>query len=252
MGSSFFQFIDFLDILLGGIILYKLYKMLKDTSAFRLFIGVLVVIVAWMIVNSLFQMKLIGGVLNQIVNVGAIALIVLFQDEIRNALTGIGSGNNFLSRLLNTQRVQTMEESDIMQIVIACRNMAREKVGALIVIENEMSLQSIIVTGDEISAKINSRLIENIFFKNTPLHDGALFIADGKLCSAACILPVSKNQSLPLHYGLRHRAAFGLTEKSDAIAIVVSEETGQITIAEGENMWAVEQQQLKDDLVAHF
>lgn len=232
MGSSFFQFVDILDILLGGIILYKLYKMLKDTSAFRLFIGVLVVIVAWMIVNSLLQMKLIGGVLNQIVNVGAIALIVLFQDEIRNALTGIGSGNNFLSRLLNTQRVQTMEESDIMQIVIACRNMAREKVGALIVIENEMSLQSIIVTGDEITAKINSRLIENIFFKNSPLHDGAMIIGNKVIKAAGCILPLSHNMNVPKSFGLRHRAALGVSEKLDVQAIIVSEETGKISYAE--------------------
>jgi uncharacterized protein (TIGR00159 family) len=180
-------------------------------------------------------MQLLGAIMNQIVNVGVIGLIVLFQDEIRQFFTRIGSQNNFITRSLGkilSSKKDEIIDSEIMQIVIACRNMSKEKVGALIIIKGEMSLSSIEITGDMIYANINSRLIENIFFKNSPLHDGAMVIADNKITAAGCILPVTHNMSIPKELGLRHRAAVGISEKTDVKAIIVSEETGRISVAE--------------------
>jgi len=180
-------------------------------------------------------MQLLGAIMNQIVNVGVIGLIVLFQDEIRQFLTRIGSQNNFFMRIFGkmfSSKKEKAVDSDVMQIVIACRNMAKEKVGALIVIKREMSLSSIEITGDTINADVNSRLIENIFFKNSPLHDGAMIIANNKIIAAGCILPVTHSMNVPKELGLRHRAALGISEKTDAKAIIISEETGRISVAD--------------------
>lgn len=240
---------DVIDILLVGLILYEVFRLLRKSGAVNLFWGIFAFLIAWFLVSYVFQLELTGALFDRIISVGAIAIIVIFQEEIRSFFYSVGAR---FSTIRSTHRKKTSRIEDIEQIVTACRHMSESKTGALIVLQQKQPMKEYTDTGEYLDAIISARAIENIFFKNTPLHDGALFIADGKLCSAACILPVSKNQSLPLHYGLRHRAAFGLTEKSDAIAIVVSEETGQITIAEGENMWAVDKQQLKDYLVAHF
>ena len=169
---------------------------------------------------------------DRIISVGAIALIVIFQEEIRMFFYRVGS------RFSSWQifRPRSIEEDagsrqQILEITQACRHMASIKTGALIVLAGGSSLKDIVDTGERLDAQVSARLIENIFFKNTPLHDGALVIRDGKMLAAACILPVSKNQTIPQHYGLRHRAALGLTEKSDATCIVVSEETGLISVA---------------------
>lgn len=228
------RLIDIIDILLVTYILYKTYNVLRGTVAIRIFLGILFFIVAWLVVNFIFQMQLLGGIMNQIVNVGAIALIVLFQDEIRQSLSRIGTGSNRFSKILNklfsvdpTQLV----DAEVMQIVIACKNLAKRKVGALIVFEKTKDLRNIEVTGDIINAEINARLIENIFFKNSPLHDGAMIISKNKISAAGCILPVSHNFDLPKEVGLRHRAAVGLSEKTDALVIIISEETGKISYA---------------------
>ncbi|MBO4332397.1 MAG: diadenylate cyclase CdaA [Paludibacteraceae bacterium] len=229
------RFIDYIDIIVVACILYSLYKDSKGTSANRLFAGVLVFIIVWLVVSFVFQMQLLGAIMDQIVNVGAIALIVLFQDEIRQFFTKLGSRQNvfsrFLTRALNFNE-QKIENDDIMQIVIACKNMARNKVGALIVIPHNIDLRYIEDTGERIDAKISERLIENIFFKNSPLHDGAMLISNGRIKAASCILPVTHKTDVDPDLGLRHRAALGITEKSDAWAIVVSEETGRISWSE--------------------
>ena len=227
-----FGFKDVIDILLVACILYETYRLLRRTGASNLFWGILAFIVVWFLVSFVFQLDLTGALFDRIISVGAIALIVIFQEEIRMFFYRIGS--RFSSWKIF--RPKTTEEDprarqQILEITQACRHMASTKTGALIVLTAGSGLKEIVDTGERLDAIVSARLIENIFFKNTPLHDGALIIRDGKMIAAACILPVSKNQSIPQHYGLRHRAALGLTEKSDATCIVVSEETGHISVA---------------------
>ena len=178
-------------------------------------------------------MKLLGSIFDTLMNVGVIALIVLFQDEIRRFLFTLGSHHNFnlLTRFFNASKKGTLQHDDIMPVVMACLNMGKQKVGALIVVEHNAPLDEIVRTGDTIDAAINQRLIENIFFKNSPLHDGAMVISQKRIKAAGCILPVSHDLNIPKELGLRHRAAMGISQRTDALAIIVSEETGSISVA---------------------
>ncbi|MCQ2219447.1 MAG: diadenylate cyclase CdaA [Paludibacteraceae bacterium] len=227
------QIKDVIDIVVVALLLYKTYKMLKGTSVIRVFVGILIFVLIWLLVTFVFQMELLGAIMDKIMNVGVIAIIVLFREEIRRSLSILGSRHNFIMRqfekLIPSMKTKT-DNDDIAKIVEACSNMSKEKVGALIVIENKSDLSDIVKTGEVFTADINSRLIENIFFKNSPLHDGAMIISGDKIIAAACILPVTKNMSVPKELGLRHRAALGVSEVTDAITIVVSEETGNISI----------------------
>lgn len=227
-----FGFKDVIDILLVAGILYETYRLLRRTGAANLFWGILAFIVVWFLVSFVFQLDLTGALFDRIISVGAIALIVIFQEEIRMFFYRIGSRfsswNIFRPR---TPEGKGVSRQQILEITQACRHMASTKTGALIVLAGAGSLKEIVDTGERLDAQVSARLIENIFFKNTPLHDGALVIRDEKMLAAACILPVSKNLDIPQYYGLRHRAALGLTEKSDATCIVVSEETGHISVA---------------------
>ncbi|MFA6778526.1 MAG: diadenylate cyclase CdaA [Paludibacteraceae bacterium] len=228
--------IDIIDIIIVAFLLYKTYKMLNGTAVIRVFMGILTFVVVWLVVTFVFQMQLLGAIMNQIMNVGVIAIIVLFQDEIRRSLSILGSRHNFMMRLISKffpTNKNSMVNEEIMQVVLACKSMSRGKVGALIIIQKEMNLDFIVATGDVINADINSRLIENIFFKNSPLHDGAMIIANNKIEAAGCILPVTHSMKVPKELGLRHRAALGISEKTDALSIIVSEETGKISLAEG-------------------
>jgi len=231
--SFSFGFKDVIDILLVAVILYETYRLLRKTGAANLFWGILAFIVVWFLVSFVFQLDLTGALFDRIISVGAIALIVIFQEEIRMFFYRIGS--RFSSWQLFHRRNpenDAASRQQILEITQACRHMASTKTGALIVMAGDAGLKEIVDTGERLDAQVSARLIENIFFKNTPLHDGALIIRDGKMIAAACILPVSKNQDIPLHYGLRHRAALGVTEKTDATCIVVSEETGHISVTE--------------------
>lgn len=235
------SFKDVIDILLVAILLYQSYRLLKSSGATNVFIGIFTFIVAWFLVSHVFKMELLGTIFNHLMSVGAIALIVIFQEEIRTFFSRIGNRSNWrilsqLSRRFRNATDPSEADQSVLHIVMACKNMAKSKTGALIVIEQKQDLKSYSQTGEDIDATISSRLIENIFFKNTPLHDGALIISNRRLSSAACILPVSKNQQIPQRLGLRHRAALGITEKSDALAIVVSEETGGISYALNEQI----------------
>jgi len=230
-------FKDIVDIFLVAILLYQTYKLLKRTGAANVFLGILAFIVFWFLVTWVFKMELLGGILDRVVSVGAFALIVLFQDEIRRFFSRIGTRRNW-STISSLKRFFTNDTSsneqtdfDLVQIVLACRGLAKNSTGALIIITRTHSLDFYSHSGEQINANINSRLLENIFFKNSPLHDGALIIAQRRLKAAGCILPVSKNQAIPKRMGLRHRAALGITELTDAIAIIVSEETGHISWA---------------------
>lgn len=226
-----FGFKDLIDILLVAAMLYETYRLLRRTGASNLFWGILTFILVWFLVSFVFQLDLTGALFDRIISVGAIALIVIFQEEIRMFFYRIGSRFSSWQLFRRTPEDEAASRQQILEIIQACRHMASTKTGALIVLAAESSLKEIVDTGERLDAQVSARLIENIFFKNTPLHDGALVIRDGRMLAAACILPVSKDQSIPQYYGLRHRAALGLAEKTDATCIVVSEETGHISVA---------------------
>ena len=224
---------DLVDILLVAYLLYQSYRLMKDSGTINIFIGILVFIGIWLIVSQVLEMRLLGSILDKLASVGVLAIFILFQDEIRKFLVNLGSqkklGNFF--RFLTKNKKEKNEKADIMPIVMACMSMSKGKVGALIVIEKNMALNEIIRTGETINADVNQRLIENIFFKNSPLHDGAMVIRHKQIIAAGCILPVSHDLNIPKELGLRHRAAMGVCQETDALAIIVSEETGGISAA---------------------
>ena len=225
---------DIIDIVLVALMLYYLYRLMKESRSLNIFIGIMFFILVWLLVSQVFEMRLLGGILDKLISVGMIALIILFQEEIRKFLYTLGAHQRVRSfmRLFSSNDNKAKEDKEtIIPIVMACMSMSRNKVGALIVIERSAPLDDIVDTGDRIDAKINQRLIENIFFKNSPLHDGAMIISKKRIKAAGCILPVSHNQDIPRSLGLRHRAAMGISQSSDAIAVIVSEETGHISVA---------------------
>lgn len=224
---------DIVDIVLVAIMLYYIYRVMKVSRSINVFIGILVFVLIWLIVSQVLEMRLLGSIMNQLVNVGVIGLIVLFQEEIRRFLYSLGAHQRMrrVARWFSSSSEKGDRES-IMPIVLACMSMSRSKVGALIVIEKGVNLDDITDSGDRIDARINQRLIENIFFKNSPLHDGAMVISHKRIKAAGCILPVSHDTDIPKELGLRHRAAMGVSQSSDAIAIVVSEETGRISVSQ--------------------
>lgn len=226
---------DIIDIFLVAMMLYYIYRLMKESRSLNVFIGILMFVVIWLFVSQVLDMRLLGSILDKLVSVGVIALIVLFQDDIRKFLYNMGAHQRMRVLLkmfsFEKKREDDVDKAAIMPIVLACLSMSKRKVGALIVIEREDALDPVAETGDKIDANINQRLIENIFFKNSPLHDGAMIIANKRIKAAGCILPVSHEQNIPKELGLRHRAALGISQECDAIAIVVSEETGGITVA---------------------
>lgn len=229
--------IDILDIFLVAVLLYQLFRLLKRTGDLNVFLGILGFIIAWFIVSYVFKMELLGGILNRVVSVGAFALIVLFQDEIKKFFKRLGTRKDWLifsglrKFFQEGEHKQDKTDYNIVQIVLACRSLSKRAMGGLIILQGNNSLEEYVQTGELIDARINSRLIENIFFKNSPLHDGAMVIGKDRILAASCILPVSKNTTIPKRLGLRHRSALGISEQTDAIAIIVSEETGKISYA---------------------
>jgi len=229
---------DFIDILLVAIILYYVYRVMKQSRSVNIFYGLLLFVTAWIVVSKVLEMKLLGTLLDQLVSVGTIAIIILFQDEIRHFFNNLGAherAHRFF-RFFRPDRKSgdsdlKYDRETIIPIVMACLNMSKQKVGALIVMQNSVPLNDYVNTGDVVDARIGQRIIENIFFKNSPLHDGAMIIHDGRITAAACILPISHDLDMPKQYGLRHRAAKGISQETDALAIVVSEETGNISAA---------------------
>ena len=226
---------DIIDIFLVAMMLYYIYRLMKESRSLNVFIGIMMFVVVWLFVSQILDMRLLGAILDKLVSVGVIALIVIFQEDIRKFLYNMGAHQRMkaIVKLFSFDKDsnEEVDKAAIMPIVLACLSMSKRKVGALIVIEREDPLDTIADTGDKIDANINQRLIENIFFKNSPLHDGAMVIADKRIKAAGCILPVSHEQNIPKELGLRHRAALGMSQECDAIAIVVSEETGGITVA---------------------
>lgn len=229
------RFLDILDILLVAFILYQLFMLIKGTVAFNIFLGFFFVYLFWLLVKAL-NMELMGSIMGQFIGVGVLALIIVFQQEIRKFLLMIGTNYQVsktfgLEKIFSSDRDKVDSAKVIKEVVKACENMARSKTGALIVIPHKSELIDIIRSGERINARISEALIETVFFKNSPLHDGAMVISGEKLVAARCILPVTDRRDLPGKLGLRHRAAIGITESTDALAIVVSEETGRISVA---------------------
>lgn len=224
---------DIIDIVSVALLLYYIYRLMKESSSANIFSGILVFVLVWILVSQVFEMRLLGGIMDKLVNMGALALIILFQEEIRHFFSTIGTRRraNMLLRFITGKKNDAVRREDIMPIVMACMSMGRQKVGALIVIERNVGLSEVIHSGDIINADINQRLIENIFFKNSPLHDGAMIISHKRIRAAGCILPVSHDADIPKALGLRHRAALGISQKTDCLAIIVSEETGGISTA---------------------
>ena len=224
------SFIDILDILIVAYIIYRVMKLLKDTSAERLIKGI-IILVGIMLLASMLHLTMISWLLQQALNVGLFAIVVVFQPELRRLLEQIGKGN--FSRLIVPADAPDEVESMITATVSACADMSRTKTGALIVFERRERLGEIISTGTAVDAAPSAELIKNIFFKNSPLHDGAMVVRAGRICAAGCVLPLSGNQSLSRDLGTRHRAAVGMSESADSVLVVVSEETGAISVAIG-------------------
>lgn len=224
--------VDIIDICLVAFLIYQCFRLLKGTSVIGIAIGILTLYVFWFVVDVL-NMALLSSIMEQILGVGVIALIILFQQEIRKFLFQIGkrSINSKLGRLSRRFLDQNKEVNagSIEEIAQSCKRMSETRTGALMVFKRISALDNIIETGDMIDSSINRRLIENIFWKNTPLHDGAMIVDNNRIIAARCTLPVSQNLELPPQYGLRHRAAASVTSETDAFAIVVSEETGNIS-----------------------
>ena len=232
MGFVPFTIVDFIDIILVAAIMYWIYRMTKGTNAPYILSGIIAVYLLWVVVKTL-NMELLSTILGQLISVGAIALIIVFQPELRRFLQVIGMRQkqfNFITRIFSS--ADDSVQTNVVPIVTACREMSETKTGALIVICQESDLRLIAEGGIALDARISTSLLKNIFFKNAPLHDGAVLIEGDRIVAAKCILPVTQSE-VPKSYGTRHRAAIGISEISDAIIIVVSEETGEISIAQG-------------------
>jgi len=232
-----FSVLDVIDIVLVAIILFQLYKMIRGTAALSIFVGIFFLYIFWLIVKAL-DMDLIGSILGQVIGVGVIALIIVFQQEIRRFLLVLGNRymnkNRFsFSAFLPENKLDGATQPENEEIIRALKVMSDSKTGALIVISRKSALDFYAESGERIDGEISQGLIGAIFFKNSPLHDGALLIQGTRILAARCPLPVTDKISLPSHYGMRHRAAIGISEQTDAFVIIVSEESGKISVVDG-------------------
>jgi len=233
-------FFDVLDILLVAFLLYKIYMLIKNSVAINIFVGIAAIYILWVVVKAL-KMQMLSTILGQVMGIGAIALVIVFQQEVRRFLLLIGSkyfSESYKTKILRffSLKFKAEPKLNIKSIIVAVDEMAKKKVGALIVITKKMNLDNYSHIGDELDANISSRILESIFSKESPLHDGAVIVYNNKIKAARCILPVSDKIDLPPHYGTRHRAALGMTEATDSFIIVVSEETGSVSYALNGNL----------------
>lgn len=227
-----FSVVDIIDVILVALLLYYAYKLIKGTVAINIFIGIIIVYGAWRLTDFL-EMELLTGIFGGFMKVGIIALIVVFQPEIRKFLLMVGSTNfgrrrKFLQKI-SFLKAETNDTTDVDAVISACTKMSMSKTGALIVFERNNNLDFLSQSGDEMNIKVTQPIIESIFFKNSPLHDGAIVVSNNIVKATRVILPVNNEKHIPQRFGLRHRAAIGVTEKTDALALAVSEETGHIS-----------------------
>lgn len=224
---------DIIDILLVATVMYQLYRIVSKSGTGAIFKGVLAFIILWVLISQVLQMRLMGAILDKFTDFGLFVLIIIFQDEIKRFLISLGSNRTFrfITKIFRSKDGNEMNDTVVTALVLACMNMAKSYTGALIVIEQEIKLGNYAETGEMLDADISTRLVENLFFKNSPLHDGAMIISGNRIKAAGCILPVSQSQDIPKAFGLRHRAALGISQETDAKVIVVSEERGKISFA---------------------
>ena len=256
MGFIPIHLIDIIDILVVALIMYYVYKIARGTPAPSILVGILLIYVIWFIVRAL-KMEMLSEILGSIISVGVIALIVVFQPEIRRFLQVLGNRglrrqNSFWNRIFFFKETKDNDYEYLTPLVRACIDMSASKTGVLILIQQHMELAAIAETGIPIDAKITASLLKNLFFKNSPLHDGAVIIKDARIEAAKCILP-STQSSVPVSFGMRHRAALGASEVTDAVVVVVSEETGAISLARnGQIKIGIAPASLKDELLAYM
>ena len=257
MGFFNFGLVDLVDILLTAYILYFVYQKFKGSTAMNIIVGVIIIYIIWMVVRAL-DMSLISAIMNNVASVGLFALVVVFHPQIRKFLLDLGNKSS-LSNLLSIERIfhkvikQPADQLNISDIVKACDSFAKRKVGALIVLPSHSDLSSIIETGERLDCNVSARILDAIFFKNAPLHDGAVIIVKGRIVAAKCVLPVSANMELPKKIGLRHRSGIGMSEVSDSLVIIVSEERGEISYSEyGGIVVDITPEQLSDKLKERF
>ncbi len=247
------RFLDILDIFLVAFLLYQVYRLIKGTVAFNIVIGLFSLYLVWLVVKAL-NMELLGTIMGQFIGVGVLALIIVFHPEIRRFLVFIGTNYNVnkvlsLDKMFNAGKVKTISSDQLNAIVEACTSMAEAKTGALIVITQNSELIEQINTGERLNARISAGLITSIFFKNAPLHDGAVILKGNKIVAARCILPLTQKEVKNQNFGLRHRAGIGITEGTDALAIIISEERGFISfVVEGKIEENISHKQLSNRL----
>ncbi|MGK0252864.1 MAG: diadenylate cyclase [Mariniflexile sp.] len=227
-----FTVVDIIDVILVALLLYYIYKLVKGTVAINIFIGIIIIYLVWRLTGFL-NMELLNGIFGGFMKVGIIALIVVFQPEIRKFLLMVGSTNfskrGKIFKQLKFLKTETSDETNVDTIISACIKMGISKTGALIVFERNNNLDFLSASGDEMNIKVTQPIIESIFFKNSPLHDGAIIVSNNIVKATRVILPLNNEKTIPKRFGLRHRAAIGVTERTDALALVVSEETGHIS-----------------------
>ncbi|MCU0383378.1 MAG: diadenylate cyclase CdaA [Cyclobacteriaceae bacterium] len=249
------SWVDVFDILLVSILLYQVYKLIRGSIAVNIFLGILALYLGYLVVKAA-QMELLATILGQFMGVGVIAMIVLFQPEIRKFLLVIGRSTEFRENFLKTLhnwRQEYHDDFDIQQIIDACKTLKATKTGALMVFSRDTELKFYAETGDIIDAEVNKRLLLTIFNKTTPLHDGAIIIYKGKIKAARCVLPVSENDNLPAHFGLRHRAAVGMSENTDTLVLAISEETGRLILARnGKYLRALKLKQVEQKILQYL
>ena len=246
---------DVIDILLVAFFLYETYLLMRKTGTTAIFLGVLSFIAIWILVSQVFEMRLMGAIFDKFISVGFIIIVIVFQKEIREFLQALGSnkGLGIIKNLFKPKSKTDVDENIgyIMPIVLAAMDLAKRKEGALIAIQQTIPLDRFVETGEILNANISSRLIENIFFKNSPLHDGAMIISGKRIKAAACILPVSADHDIPKYLGLRHRSGLGLSQETDAKVIIVSEETGKISLAyQGKLLLGISAEELQKKLAS--
>ncbi len=245
------RIIDIIDVVLVAFLMYYVYKLVKGTVAINIFIGIVILYAIWK-VTELLEMELLSKILGGFLGVGIIALIIVFQQEVRKFLLMLGT-TNFSARKKVLKRLNLLSDSeiatDINAVLAAVEKMSRSLTGAIIVIQRNNSLEFVKSNCDRMQLEVNQPILESIFYKNSPLHDGALIIEDNIITATRVILPVSNDKNIPQRFGLRHRAAIGITEKTDAVCLVVSEENGQISyIKEGDFVLYEDMADLKDQL----
>ena len=247
--------VDFIDVSLVAILLYQVYKMIRGSLAVNIFLGILLLYLIYLIVRAA-QMELLAKILGQFMGVGVLAMIILFQPEIRKFLLVLGRGTEFRENIfsaISAGRNDYHDLFDIHQVIEAAKTLKATRTGALIVFSRETELKFYIETGDSLDAEVTKRLLISIFYKNSPLHDGAVIIYKGRIKAARCVLPVSENDHLPTSFGLRHRSAVGMSESTDTLVMAISEETGRLILARnGKFLRALKLRQVEQKILEYL